>query len=121
MRIFKIKLFHQWAKGEGVTDKMLKNAVDEIARGLVDGDLGAGLLKKRIARPGRGKSAGYRTLVGYHEKNRSIFFFGYSKSETENIEKDLLSELKKASKFYLSMADAKIEILLKNGELFEVK
>jgi len=52
MRIFKIKSFHQWAKGEGVTDKMLKNAVDEITKGLIDGDLGAGLIKKRVARPG---------------------------------------------------------------------
>ena len=50
MRIFKIKAFHRWAKSERVTDKMLKDAVIEIAKGLVEADLGSGLLKKRIAR-----------------------------------------------------------------------
>ena len=121
MKIFKIKAFHRWAKRERVTDKMLKNAVIEITTGLVDADLGAGLLKKRIARPGKGKRSGYRTFVGYRKDERVVFFFGFPKSEMDDIEDTVLAKLKRASEYYLSLSKEKIESLLKMGDLIEVK
>ena len=121
MRIFKIKAFHRWAKSENVTNKMLKNAVTEIAKGLVEADLGAGLVKKRIARPNEGKRGGYRTFVGYSEERRSIFFFGFSKSDMDNLEDDQLANLKLKSNNLLNMSDEVIQKLIKNGELIEVK
>lgn len=121
MRIFKIKAFHRWAKSESVTDKMLKNAVIEIAKGLVEANLGAGLLKKRIARFGEGKRGGYRTFVGYREDERSVFFFGFPKSDEDDIKDDLLEKLKQMSDFYLSFSNEKIEQYVKSGDLIEVK
>lgn len=53
--ILKLKSFHKWAKSEGISDASLKRAVEEIAKGLVDADLGSGLYKKRVARQGEGK------------------------------------------------------------------
>lgn len=121
MKIFKVKAFHRWAKSENITDKMLKKAVDEIADGLADGNLGAGLLKKRIARPGQGKRSGYRVLVGYREDARSIFFFGYAKNDLDNIEDEQLENLKIKSNVFLKITDGKIKQLVDNGDLIEVK
>jgi len=121
VRIFKIKAFHRWAKSERVTDKMLKDAVVEIAKGLVEANLGGGLLKKRIARPGEGKRGGYRTFIGYREDERSVFFFGFPKSDMDDVEDDTLAKLKNMSGYYLSLSNEKIELLLKNGDVVEVK
>jgi hypothetical protein len=48
---------------EDFSDKSLCAAVDEMSRGLIDANLVGGLVKKRIARPGAGKSSGFRTLL----------------------------------------------------------
>ncbi|HLB56578.1 MAG TPA: type II toxin-antitoxin system RelE/ParE family toxin [Coxiellaceae bacterium] len=121
MRIFKIKAFHRWAKSERVTDKMLKNAVTEIIKGLVEADLGAGLFKKRIARSGEGKRGGYRTLLGYRENKRSVFFFGFTKNDMDDVEDDQKKDLKYMSSYYLNISDCQIELFIKQGELIEVK
>lgn len=121
MRILKIKAFHRWAKSESITDKMLKNAVSEIAAGLYEGDLGSGLFKKRIPRSNEGKRGGYRTLLGYCEKGRSVFFFGFAKSDMDDIKDDHKKDLKNMSSFYLNTSDKQIELLIKQGELIEVK
>jgi hypothetical protein len=59
-------------------------------RGLVDADLGGGLIKQRIARTGQGRSGGYRTLMAFRSKERTIFVYGFAKSERDNIESDEL-------------------------------
>ncbi len=46
MIVFKNKYFHLWAKAEGLTNKILKKAIDEIELGLFDANLGGGLYKK---------------------------------------------------------------------------
>ena len=56
MRVFKNKAFTKWAAKEGVTDDALRTAVEEMARGLIDADLGGQVFKKRVATGGRGKS-----------------------------------------------------------------
>lgn len=48
MRIYKTKLFNRWAEKEGLADVALGTAVEELARGLIDADLGGHVYKKRI-------------------------------------------------------------------------
>ena len=64
---------------------MLCQAVYEMSRGLIDADLGAGVVKKRIATPGRSKSGGMRTLVATNKGDRWFFMFGFAKNERANI------------------------------------
>ena len=48
---------------------------------LIDADVGSGLIKQRIARPGGGKSGGYRSILMFRSGERAIFVFGFAKSE----------------------------------------
>ncbi len=62
MKVYKHYQFAKWMVKLGLHDRNLKEAVSEMISGLIDADLGQGVLKKRIALPGRGKSAGVRTI-----------------------------------------------------------
>lgn len=65
MRIFKTKWFIRFARKQGIKDSKLIKAIEEIEEGLNNGDLGGGLMKKRVARTGEGKSGSYRTILVY--------------------------------------------------------
>ena len=72
MRVFKTKGFARFARRERISDANLGEAVRRAERGLVDADLGGGVIKQRVARPGQGKSGGYRVLVAYRAKALSV-------------------------------------------------
>ena len=80
MRVFKAKGFARFARRERVSDVVLCDAVRRAERGLLDADLGGGIIKQRVARPGQGRSGGYRVLIAYRAKTRSAFLFGFAKS-----------------------------------------
>jgi len=80
-RVFKTKAFHNWAK-KVISDSDLCVAAREIEQGLFEADLGGGVCKKRIARPGQGKSGSIRTLVAKKHAAAIIFLVGREKSDT---------------------------------------
>jgi len=96
-------------------------AVEEMQRGLVDADLGGGLLKKRIARPGAGKRGGYRTLLATNRRDRWVFLFGFGKNELENIDDDDEWDYRKLAGIFLGKRDSDIAQLIQDGELKETK
>ena len=59
MRVMKTRVFVRFAKSESITDAQLVAAIMQAERGLIDADLGGGLIKLRIARIGRGKNRGF--------------------------------------------------------------
>jgi hypothetical protein len=63
MRVFKNKWFNRWACNEGITNMDICTAAKQVTTGDVEADLGGYLFKKRVARAGGGKSAGYRTRL----------------------------------------------------------
>ena len=83
--------FGRFQRREGITDRMLGKAIGNAERGLVDAGLGGGLIKQRTARPGQGKSGGYRTIIAYRRGDRAVFLFGFAKSERANLDDDELS------------------------------
>jgi RelE toxin of RelE / RelB toxin-antitoxin system len=60
VQVFKEKGFARFQRKEGLRDDALCKAIGNVAAGLVDADLGRGLFKQRVARPGQGKRGGYR-------------------------------------------------------------
>ena len=120
MAIYKTRWFDRWARKEGLTTPSLCAAVREMARGLIDADLGGGLFKKRIGRPGQGKSGGYRTLVATNKGKRWVFVFGFPKNERSNIDQDEVDALKKLAAHLLSLTAQAIVMAQDAGEVMEV-
>jgi hypothetical protein len=59
VRIFKTRALARFAKRETISDESLVVAIETAKRGLIDADLGGGLIKQRVARPGQGKRGGF--------------------------------------------------------------
>ena len=62
--IYKTKEFTSLTKKESLSDNDLIKACTELKNGLYDADLGGNTYKKRIASGNKGKSGGYRTIIG---------------------------------------------------------
>jgi hypothetical protein len=120
MAIYKTRWFSRWAKKERLHATSLCAAVTEMAAGLFDADLAGGLLKKRIARAGQGKSGGFRTLVATNRGDRWVFVFGFPKNERSNIDKDEREALKKLAEQLLGLAPSALKTAVAAGELIEV-
>ena len=120
MAIYKTRWFDRWARKQGIGSQALCAAVREMTAGLYEADLGGGLLKKRIARPGQGKSGGFRTLVATNKGNRWIFVFGFPKNERSNIDKDEAEALKKLAEHLLSLTTQALDKARRAGELMEI-
>lgn len=121
MRVFKNAWFGRFARKERLSDQQLWHAIQDAERGLIDADLGSGVIKLRIARVGGGKSKGYRTIVMYHQGDKAFFVFGFAKNALANIRDDEVTQFKKAAKHVLDLSDAHICQLINNGQLEEVK
>lgn len=120
MAVYKTRWFDRWARKEGLGAAGLCVAAKEMAEGLIDADLGGGLFKKRIARPGQGKSGGFRTLVATNKGDRWVFVFGFPKNERSNIDKDEAEALKKLAAHLLSLTPRALGKARSAGELIEV-
>ncbi len=121
MQTFKTKWLARFARREGITDKSLGEAIERAERGMIDADLGGGLIKQRVARPGQGRSGGYRTIVAYRAKGRAVFLYGFAKNERDNIDPDQLLSLREIAAAWLAADAAKIKQALDDGALQEVQ
>ena len=120
MSILKRKDFARWQAGENLPDTVLCRAVREMERGLIDADLGGHLYKKRVARPGGGKSGGYRTLLSARMGDRYVFLHGFPKSDKANITQSEKKALQFAGKVFLELSGQALLQALKSGVLLEV-
>lgn len=120
IRIYKNRWFAKFASREGISDATLVAAIDQANRGLIDADLGGGLIKQRVAREGGGKSGGYRTLVFFRHEERAIFAFGFAKSDKANLSAAELKVYNQAAKIVLALTQAQIDIEVREERLFEV-
>ena len=110
----------RFAKKAGIGDVVLCEAIRDAERGLIAADLGGGVIKQRIARPGQGKSGGFRTLIVFRASARAFFVHGFAKNEKDNIGKDELVALKKLASDLLGYDDKAIARVVASGTLTEV-
>jgi hypothetical protein len=120
VQIFRARGFAKFQKRERIKDISLSKAIDAADRGLLDADLGGGLIKQRVARTGQGKSGGYRTVIAYRRAHIAVFLFGFAKNERPNIEDDELEALRNRARRLLDLDADQLEILVANGDLTEV-
>jgi hypothetical protein len=120
MRTFKAKFFVRFVLKERISDLMLCEAVRRLRAGQIDADLGGGVIKQRIARPGGGKSGGYRSIILFRQRGQAFFVYGFAKSDQANIALDELKGFKRLAKEMLAFNDAKLAVALRDRVLDEV-
>jgi len=120
VRIFKNKAFARFARKARMADSDLCDAIANATRGLIDADLGGGVLKQRIARKGGGKSGGFRTIILFRVGARAFFVHGFAKNEQDNIRDDELAAFKLLASQLMAYDDATLAKAIANGTLMEV-
>jgi hypothetical protein len=121
VRIFKSRWFQRFTRNERIADAALHDAVARAEKGQIDADLGGGVIKQRIARPGQGKSKGYRTIIFFRRGVKAFFVYGFAKSQRINISDDEQEQFKQAAKLVLALTEAQLSVQLTRGDFVEVK
>lgn len=106
MRVFVTRWFGQFARRQEISEAALCQAVARFLEGLVDADLGGGIVKQRVARPGAGRSGGYRTLIAVRRGDRAFFVYGFAKNAVENISAAELKALRLLGRTLLDFDEA---------------
>jgi hypothetical protein len=120
VQILKTKGLVRFARRERITDTSLREAIERAERGLIDADLGGGLIKQRLARPGQGRSGGFRVIVAYRAKGRAVFLYGFAKNERDNIDPDELQVFRTIGANWLAANAATITQAIEDGDLQEI-
>lgn len=121
MRVYKNRWFVKFARREGIAGARLLEAIERADAGLIDADLGGGLIKQRVAREGQGRSGGYRTIIVFRSEDRAVFLFGFAKSDRANLNADELAAYRRAAKIVLGLTLAELDIEVDAGRLTEVR
>jgi hypothetical protein len=119
-RTFKTRYFQRWMRKTDLTDAALCEAVEEMAAGLIDADLGGYVVKKRVGLAGRGKRGGARTLVATNKGNRWIFVFGFEKNDRANISDEELEGLQAIAADLLARSAKQLDEAVADGTLQEI-
>ena len=120
VRIFKTKPFARFARRTGLDDEVLLRAIGAAERGLIDADLGGGVIKQRVAREGGGKSGGFRTIILFRLGERAVFVHGFAKSDLGNIQADELTAFRLLAAQLLRYDDAALATAISVGALMEI-
>lgn len=120
MRIFKSRPFARFAIKSGISNTALCKAITDAEQGLIDADLGGGVIKQRVARKGQGKSGGFRTMILFKAGTRAFFVHGFAKNEQDNINDDELAAFKKLAAKMLNYEDAELTEAVNKNTLTEI-
>jgi hypothetical protein len=110
----------RYTRRERIEDSSLREAIERAERGLVDADLGGGVIKQRVPRTGQGRSGGYRLLVAYRSGDRAVFLYGFAKNERDNITDDELATLRDIGRAWLDAEVERLEHAMEEGVLQEL-
>ncbi len=119
-RVFKTRYFSRWMRKTELTDEVLCTAVGEMVQGLIDADLGGGVVKKRVGLAGRGKRGGARTLVATNKGSLWFFVFGFEKNDRANIRTEEKEALQAIALDLLSRSRKELDAAVEDGSLQEI-
>jgi hypothetical protein len=112
--------FSRWFGKTDLSVEALCRSVEEMERGLIDANLGGGIVKKRVALPGRGKRGSARTLVATNSANRWFFVSGFEKNASDNINAKELSALKALASDLLGLGVSELSAAVAAKTLQEI-
>jgi hypothetical protein len=119
-RAFKTRHFKRWMRKTELTDAALCAAVLEMTEGLIDAELGSGVVKTRIGMSGRGKRGGARTLIATNKGSRWFFVYGFEKSDRANISGDELEALQALASDLLALSGKELSQAVEDTTLEEI-
>jgi hypothetical protein len=119
--VYKNKAFSRYAKKARITDSDLWKAAEAANKGVIDADLGGGVIKQRIARAGEGKSGGSRSIILFRKGDRAVYVYGFEKKDLANIKPDELEAFRELAKVILGYTQAEVENMVKCGALVKVQ
>ena len=120
MRIFMTAGFVRFSRKERLSNKSLHQLASEVEQGLTGSTLGASVYKKRFARQGSGKRAGFRVIHAYRGGKKIFLIEGYAKSESLNLTRQELKAVRSAAAIMLNWTEDELEKLLNEEILKEV-
>jgi hypothetical protein len=120
MRIFKTNWFAHFAKKEQIGDRKLSEIVTELEEQQFEADLGGGVIKKRLARPGQGKSGGFRLIICFRSESRTLFIYAYAKSDQSDIGPSDLKTFRAAAHHLFALTDRELDQAVAAGRLLEL-
>jgi hypothetical protein len=111
----------KFMRKERIADVTLVDAIVRVESGLIDADLGGGLLKLRLARAGQGRSSGNRTIVDCRVGARAFFLVGYGKSDLDNIGDATLARLRRFAEELQRLTEDELENITASGAMREIE
>ncbi len=121
LSVYKSKSFTRFQKKARITDTDLWSAALAADSGVMDADLGGGVIKQRIARTGEGKSGGSRSIILFRRGSRAVYVYGFEKKDRPNIRADELEAFRNLAAIVLSYTDAELAKRVSDGALLQVK
>jgi len=126
VRVFAVPQVSRLLRKERIPDAILCVAAREILSGRLgagEADLGDGLWKKRLARPGGGKSGGFRAIVAYRRprSDRVLFAYVFAKNVASTLTPAGHEALAKTAAVFVGTTDAQLDALLDADDVREVR
>lgn len=114
MRVFKTASFSKSARKDGVTDKELCKAIEEVINGQYAADLGGGVYKKRL------NKNMHRSIILSKCGKRWVYEYLFAKNERDNIDDDEEQAYKLLAKSYAKLTVAQLEKMIADKNLLEI-
>jgi hypothetical protein len=111
MNAYLPKSFQREADSNGVSDEDWREAIRRTESGLIDADLGQGLIKQRIARGNQGAARGSRAVVFYSRGKVAVFLHIFPKSKKANLTKSELVIYSRAGQEFAKLTDKELTAL----------
>jgi hypothetical protein len=121
MNAFLPKSFQREADSNGVSEEDCREAIRRAERGLIDADLGHGLIKQRIPRGNQGAARGSRAVVFYKRGKVAVFLHIFPKSKKPNLTKSELAMYSRAGQELAKLTDKELTALSVNRGWRELK
>lgn len=120
LRIFVTRWMARFVRKSRIDDALLIEAIERAEEGLIDADLGGGIIKQRVGRPGQGRSGGYRTLIAFRSGEISVFIFGFAKNEQDNISRDNLRNMRDVAAKWFATDSVDLIRAIEAGDIEEI-
>lgn len=119
--VYKNKAFARFARKSRIRDADLWKAAQLANDGLIDADLGGGVIKQRIARAGEGKSGGSRSIILFKRNNRAVYVYGFEKKDLANVKANDLVAFRELASVVLAYTEVEMARFVRDGVFFKVE